>query len=164
MDAEEKVKVVDNAVDDHTPNGITKHDLYAMESSPTKSLKNNQPLLDSEADFEVPEEEMYSDLRHTRNKLKQKEILTTDVTPILYIRNVPSSDFYLILQGTVVVCSGQEGFMVELGPFNFLGVEALLQEDYKPDFSAKVINKARLLKITREEYVSNVSSIKNIHR
>lgn len=49
--------------------------------------------------------------------------------------------------------------MVELGPFNYLGLEALTKNgddsegdvaSYKPDFSAKVINKARLLKISRK--------------
>lgn len=60
--------------------------------------------------------------------------------------------------------SGSEGFMLELGPFNYLGLEALTltQGDteegsgeplYTPDFSAKVINKARLLKIRRQKYI-----------
>jgi hypothetical protein len=39
-----------------------------------------------------------------------------------------------------MVCSGQEAFLVELGAFNYLGADALLQSEYKPDFSAKVIN------------------------
>lgn len=84
-----------------------------------------------------------------------EEVQTTLMNPILFVRGVPASAFYLILQGTVVVCSGQEGFMLELGPFNFLGVEALTSNDeagYLPDFSAKVINKARLLKITKRQY------------
>lgn len=63
----------------------------------------------------------------------------------------------MILQGTVVVCSGHEGFLVQLGPFNFLGLDALLEKDYKPDFSAKVINNARLLKIRRKDYLSALS-------
>ena len=76
------------------------------------------------------------------------------LNPILYTRNVPSENFYLILQGNVVVCSGNEGFMVKLGPFNYLGVEALTKDSgsYIPDYSAKVINNARLLKITRKRY------------
>ena len=44
--------------------------------------------------------------------------------------------------------------MVKLGPFNYLGVEALTKEEgkYVPDYSAKVVNNARLLKITRKQY------------
>jgi CRP-like cAMP-binding protein len=71
------------------------------------------------------------------------------------VRNVPSDSFFLILQGNVVVCSGQEGFMIKLGPFNYLGVESLTSPDketYLPDFSAKVINKARLLRIRRSTF------------
>ena len=78
-----------------------------------------------------------------------------ELNPILYVRNVPSDSFFLILQGNVVVCSGQEGFMIKLGPFNYLGVESLTspdQETYLPDFSAKVINKARLLRIRRSTF------------
>ena len=44
--------------------------------------------------------------------------------------------------------------MVKLGPFNYLGVDSLIKEagTYVPDFSAKVINKARVLRITRSQY------------
>ena len=41
--------------------------------------------------------------------------------PILFTRGLPSSDFYLILQGHVTVCSGNEGFMVQQSAFNYLG-------------------------------------------
>lgn len=75
------------------------------------------------------------------------------LNPILYVRNMPSEYFHLILQGAVVVCSGKEGFMVELGPFNYMGLESLNNKDlYKPDFSAKVINKTRLLRIKQSNY------------
>jgi len=33
-----------------------------------------------------------------------------------------------------------------------LGADALTRDDYKPDFSAKVIEQARILKITRQQY------------
>ena len=81
-----------------------------------------------------------------------EEELKELINPILYVRSIPSDSFYLILQGNVVVCSGKEGFMIKLAPFNYLGLDALTLKDgeeYKPDFSAKVINKARLLKIKR---------------
>ena len=44
--------------------------------------------------------------------------------------------------------------MIKLGPFNYLGLEALTSpQEYMPDFSAKVINKARLLRIRRKDYL-----------
>lgn len=86
------------------------------------------------------------------------------LNPILFVRNVPADSFYLILSGIVMVCSGSEGFMIELGPFNFLGIEALTTANddkggkYLPDFSAKVINKARLLKIKRNHFKKIMNS------
>lgn len=84
------------------------------------------------------------------------------LNPILFVRNVPADSFYLILSGTVMVCSGIEGFLVELGAFNFLGIEALAAHTneirYLPDFSAKVINKARLLKVKRSNFQKLVNS------
>lgn len=80
------------------------------------------------------------------------------LNPILYVRNVPSDCFYLILQGTVAVCSGKEGFMVKLGPFNYLGLGVLETganfeaPPFVPDYSAKVINKARILRIKLDDY------------
>ena len=69
--------------------------------------------------------------------------------PILYTRGIDADAFYLILSGKVTVCSGNEGFMITQSSFNYLGAEALTREDYKPDFSAKVIEKARILRISR---------------
>ena len=51
-----------------------------------------------------------------------------------------------------MVCSGNEGFYMEQGGFNYMGTEILTKEGYTPDFSAKVIGQAKLLQISREEY------------
>ena len=79
--------------------------------------------------------------------------------PILYTRGVESDAFYLILSGKVMVCSGNEGFMIAQSAFNYLGAEALCRDDYVPDFSAKVIDQARILKISRTKYRAAISSI-----
>jgi len=60
--------------------------------------------------------------------------------PVLYTRGLSADAFYLILSGKVMVCSGNEGFMIAQSSFNYMGVEALSKQDYKPDFSAKVID------------------------
>lgn len=67
------------------------------------------------------------------------------INPIIYIRGVPSNVFNFILSGKVMVCSGDEGFYVELGTFNYMGSECLMNDHYIPDFSAKVILNAKLL-------------------
>lgn len=86
------------------------------------------------------------------------------MNPVLFVRQVPNDNFYLILAGKVTVCSGNEGFLVEQTTFNFLGADALINDQYSPDFSAKVIEKARLLKINRLAYRKAISSIVNFQR
>jgi hypothetical protein len=44
------------------------------------------------------------------------------INPILYVRGVKSDAFYLILTGKVMICSGNEGFLLELNPFNYMGI------------------------------------------
>ena len=83
------------------------------------------------------------------------------INPILFVRGVRSETFYLILSGKVMVCSGNEGFLVELTQFKFMGVDCLLNENYVPDFSAKVQGNARLLKITRTNYMNYMNHINN---
>ncbi|CDW71668.1 ancient conserved domain protein 2 [Stylonychia lemnae] len=83
-------------------------------------------------------------------ELRQK--LKENIDPILYVRGVPASDFYLILQGDVLVCSGSEGFFIKLSSYDYLGLKALQENEYRPDFSAKVLNQAKLLKIKQSQY------------
>ena len=79
--------------------------------------------------------------------------------PVLYTRGIDSDAFHLILSGKVNVCSGNEGFMITQSSFNYLGQEALVRDDYRPDFSAKVMGQARILKITRQQYRLAISMI-----
>jgi len=60
---------------------------------------------------------------------------------------VKSDNFYLILSGKVMVCSGNEGFLVERGTYDYLGSQALTDDNFIPDFSAKVIGSAKILRI-----------------
>lgn len=84
--------------------------------------------------------------------LQNNDELETLSNPIIYVRGVPNDNFYLVLQGKVMICSGNEGFMIEQGAFNYMGVECITMDTYVPDFSAKVIGSAKLLKISREDY------------
>ena len=77
----------------------------------------------------------------------------SDINPTLFIRNAPADKYYLVLRGKVEIISGKDGFKVEIGSFSSIGAKALIDEDYKPDFSAKVLGEARLLCITRTMYV-----------
>jgi len=86
------------------------------------------------------------------------------INPILFIRGVPNESFYLILSGKVMICSGNEGFFLEQGAFNFMGVECLTNDKYVPDFSAKIIGKAKLLKVSREDYRRSMGHVKNAMR
>ena len=79
--------------------------------------------------------------------------------PVLYTRGIDSDAFHLILSGKVQVTSGNEGFVITQSSFNYLGQDALVRDDYRPDFSAKVIGQARILKITRMQYRLAISMI-----
>jgi len=48
-----------------------------------------------------------------------------ELNPILFARGVPTDEFYLILSGKVCVCSGNEGFFVEMSTFDYLGDQSL---------------------------------------
>lgn len=54
--------------------------------------------------------------------------------------------------------------MIAHTSFNYIGEEALLNNDYKPDFSAKVVGQARLLRITREQYLKALASLAQMNR
>lgn len=84
------------------------------------------------------------------------------INPVIYIRGVPTDSFYLILTGKVMICSGNEGFFLEQGAFNFMGIESITNDNYVPDFSAKIIGKAKLLKITRADYRKKLADIRNM--
>ena len=87
------------------------------------------------------------------NSLEADEkVAETLLNPILYTRGLESDCFYLILSGKVMICSGNEEFRISQTSFNYMGMRALQNDDYRPDFSAKVIENARLLKVTRKQY------------
>jgi len=67
----------------------------------------------------------------------------------------------LILGGNVAIKSGESGFLVELSTFNYLGVEALTDAQYAPDFTAQVNKYAKVLKIKRIDYQKMVSALSN---
>lgn len=83
------------------------------------------------------------------------------INPVLFIRGVANDNFYLILSGKVVICSGNEGFFLEQGAFNYMGIDCLTNDAYKPDFSAKIVGKAKLLKISRDDYRRAMAHLKN---
>jgi hypothetical protein len=91
-------------------------------------------------------------MRGDDEDLLQREELDDMINPIIFIRGVKNDCFYLILSGKVMICSGNEGFFLEQGAFNFMGVDCLTNDAYVPDFSAKIIGKAKLLKINRTDY------------
>lgn len=61
--------------------------------------------------------------------------------------------FTLILNGKVEVISGTDEFKSESGPWSFLGVRALSQAEFIPDFSARVLTTTRILRIFRNDFV-----------
>ncbi|CDW77164.1 ancient conserved domain protein 2 [Stylonychia lemnae] len=111
-------------------------------------------------DDKVPEENNQVNVT-IMGSVEFKRKLQQNIDPILFVRGVPNSDFYLILQGDVLVCSGSEGFFIKLSSYDYLGLKALQEQEYKPDFSAKVLNQAKLLKINQSQYNQFIRSSKS---
>ena len=85
--------------------------------------------------------------------LTNNEELDNLMNPVIYHRGIRSEYFYLIITGHVCISSGNEGFIAEKGPFEFLGVQCLESATYLPDFSCKILNNARLLRVSRQDYL-----------
>jgi len=115
----------------------------------------NEDDVGEENSIDEKQREIESKIVKGPNDFLQKNL----INPVLFTRGVDCDHFYFILSGKVMVVSGNEGFMVEQTSFNFLGADSLIRDDYRPDFSAKVISNARLLKITRMQYRKAISSI-----
>mmetsp|Transcript_3544 Transcript_3544/g.6716 ORF Transcript_3544/g.6716 Transcript_3544/m.6716 type:complete len:692 (-) Transcript_3544:69-2144(-) len=82
----------------------------------------------------------------------------------IYQMGAPSENFCLILDGVVEIRAGRDGFKSEVGRWSIVGTGAItltkdqILSDYKsldpfiPDFSAKVMENARVLRISRKAY------------
>lgn len=84
--------------------------------------------------------------------LTNNEELDSLMNPVLLHRGIRSEHFFLIVQGRVCICSGNEGFIVEKGTFEYFGEESITDRSYLPDYSAKVLGHTKLLRISREDY------------
>jgi metal transporter CNNM len=106
-----------------------------------------------------------------------------DVIPdcLLYKRSEPANYCTLILTGKVVVLAGRDKFKTDAGAWRVLGTDALMSDDFEPDFSAFVncekrsggagvqdtdSTKIRCLKITRETFTVGLAatSIERVHQ
>ncbi|PXF44084.1 Metal transporter CNNM2 [Gracilariopsis chorda] len=87
----------------------------------------------------------------TRAAVIERGQAVPDVT--IYTRGVPTKNAYLIINGRLEICAGNDGFISEAGPWTLLGVRALTEDIYAPDFTARVIERpARLLRVSRKLY------------
>jgi len=60
---------------------------------------------------------------------------------------------YLVLSGGPLrVLTGDQAFASEVGPWRVLGLEALTNPKYKPDYSLQVVHAVTLLKFSRDAY------------
>ena len=72
---------------------------------------------------------------------------------LLYEKNVPSDTCTLILSGKVTVIAGQDEIRTDVSSWTLVGIAALRDPQYKPDFTAFVCNgPCRCLHITRESF------------
>lgn len=100
---------------------------------------------DDQNSFIVPPEKV-PDITSLDKSGLYKEIL-------IYRRNVPTQDAYLIINGKLEITAGHEGFVSTAGPWTLLAGNALTDDLYAPDFTARIVEApARLLRIRRPLY------------
>ncbi|GJQ14148.1 hypothetical protein GpartN1_g5939.t1 [Galdieria partita] len=75
------------------------------------------------------------------------------VAHLVFKRGVPAVEAILIIYGKLKITAGSEGFVSEVGPWTLLGIRALLDEIYAPDFTAEILEyPLRVIKIHRRWY------------
>eukprot|EP00347_Sterkiella_histriomuscorum_P015763 403355771 len=87
-----------------------------------------------------------------------------EIKSFLFKKGEQSDEFILVLQGNVAVQTGEDNFQVTLSTFNHLAVDALINDSYTPDFTARVSQYARVLRINRVAYRKAISDPKNFEK
>lgn len=72
----------------------------------------------------------------------------------------PEPLFTLVLQGRVRIIAGDERFRSEAGPWTPLGIGALHDRRYRPDFTAEAVESTRVLRISIDDYIAVVNKFK----
>ena len=103
-------------------------------------------------------------MKSKNEKQFTKEAVHQDLDPVLCKRNLALNDFYMLLSGKVTICSGKDQLLTDMKQFEWFGEKALSVEEYIPDFSAKVISHATLLKISKQDYISVISDKRNMRK
>eukprot|EP00302_Diacronema_sp_CCMP2436_P037308 CAMPEP_0180040652 /NCGR_PEP_ID=MMETSP0984-20121128/33607_1 /TAXON_ID=483367 /ORGANISM="non described non described, Strain CCMP 2436" /LENGTH=686 /DNA_ID=CAMNT_0021967973 /DNA_START=102 /DNA_END=2163 /DNA_ORIENTATION=- len=80
------------------------------------------------------------------------DVLPGTPAALICKRGSPCQVAFLVLQGRVRVIAGAEGFKTEFGPWTLLAAKSFEREDYCPDFTATVVEHARLLLISSAGY------------
>jgi len=77
----------------------------------------------------------------------------------LYGRGVFASYSTLILSGRCAVLAGKDKFRSDAGAWGILGTDALLEDEYIPDFTAYVVgDKCRCLQFSREKFTLAIAA------
>ena len=136
---------------------MSKSELKAVSvhlSANVKAFKD--PKLTSDAMMWILNNSSVLDIKFdTANESKNK-------SKVLYRREKVDTFFTLILSGKIEILAGRDEVRVDYGAFQCLGEVALLvpEGDYKPDFTANVLESVRCLRISRAIYERPICRIK----
>lgn len=87
------------------------------------------------------------------NIIPDEKPAKTPTSITIYKRGVTSQDAFLVISGRLEITAGDDGFVSEAGPWTLLGMRALTDDLYAPDFTAQVSERpARLLRTSRRLY------------
>eukprot|EP00667_Euglena_gracilis_P007205 EG_transcript_7279 len=92
--------------------------------------------------------------RHSASSSSNSPLLESSGSPgaHLYTCGVRSQLFTLILAGRVEVVSGQDGYRTQYGMWTHLGLRALVEPDFRPDFTARPVRTCKVLTMSRKLY------------
>lgn len=130
---------------------LNKHNqitLMAKDSFHTRAVSLTNSQFNKEKAIEMNEVKLFP----KKQSIASGKEVDTISNPVLYERNVQTDVFILVLSGKVDICSGKDGFHSEIDFFHFLGSDAITNDVYFPDFTAKVLGDASILKIKKEDY------------
>lgn len=118
----------------------------------TAHLRANYPrAVDLLTDNQL--ERLVADTRVTVLPTATRELGKELPNELMYEKGVPSDVCTLILSGKVTVITGADNFRTDVSSWTLLGVSALRDPEYKPDFTAFVCNgPCRCLQFTRENF------------
>lgn len=113
-------------------------------SNPSQSNEGSNPTAEEDEEAKIEK-------NNNGNLSISDSDMNEDTT--IYSKGVPTKNAYLIIHGKLQIVAGDDEFVSDAGPWTILGLKALTQDLYAPDFTTRVVERpTRVLRISRKLY------------